>query len=488
MTAASDVRASRLGDEDFGRPVPPRGGITTIPHWTLTPVSGVAEHAVTVPGDLMTSVHRLAEDMAVPTRSVLLAAHAKVLAALSGEQQVTTGYLAEPGARPLPCRLTTDPATWKALIREARRGESELPAHRCARGGDGPCDPGLSERLTEASFVPFPAGRRSGTGEGGGELPAGTVVQVVAPGSDSGPVLRLRYRRDALDARSAARIAGYHRPVNNVDVRVVDENLSLVPLGAPGEIVFAGVCVGRGYVNDPDRTRRSFTTDPYRTGERLHRSGDYGRWLPGGELEFLGRRDSQVKIRGFRVEIEEVENALLNVPGVHTAAVTVAQGDRGPRLVACCCGEHPLPDSVLRDHLGKRLPAYMIPSAFHWRDGLPLTANGKVDRKALASLARGLDTTWPLVTSDAAASPAGEPPRTPTEERLAAAWATVLGIPQHRIGRRDHFFDDAGCTSLTALQLAIRLDRTVSLKDLTHHPVLADLARLLDARPEVITS
>lgn len=129
------------------------------------------------------------------------------------------------------------------------------------------------------------------------------------------------------------------RPVANVRVYVVDEDLSPVPLGAPGEIVFSGVCVGRGYVNDPERTRAAFTTDPYRPGERLYRSGDHGRWLPDGKLEFLGRRDSQVKIRGFRIEIGEIENALLRVPGVRDGAVVVVGGTR---LVAFCAGSDAL--------------------------------------------------------------------------------------------------------------------------------------------------
>src|SRR5262249_15357010 len=101
------------------------------------------------------------------------------------------------------------------------------------------------------------------------------------------------------------------RPINNVSLYIVDEHLVPVPLGAPGEIVFSGVCVGRGYINDPERTRRAFMADPYREGRRLYRSGDYGRWLPEGKVEFLGRRDNQVKISGFRIEIGEIENALL---------------------------------------------------------------------------------------------------------------------------------------------------------------------------------
>lgn len=258
------------------------------------------------------------------------------------------------------------------------------------------------------------------------------------------------------------------RPVRNVRVYVVDEHLSLVPLGAPGEIVFSGVCVGRGYVNDPERTARAFTTDPYRPGERLYRSGDHGRWRPDGKLEFLGRKDTQVKVRGFRVEIGEVENALLKVAGVRDGAVVVAGGTR---LVAFHSGG-PLAAEELRDRLAASLPAYMVPSVFHRRESLPLTANGKVDRRALAALAERLE------------AGEGEPveaPATPTERRLAAVWAEVLGVERARIGRYDHFFDRGG-TSLSAVKLAIALERAVSPRDVNGRPVLAELAALIDTR------
>ncbi|WP_100501082.1 non-ribosomal peptide synthetase [Geodermatophilus chilensis] len=262
------------------------------------------------------------------------------------------------------------------------------------------------------------------------------------------------------------------RPIANVEVRVVDDHLVPVPLGAPGEIVFSGVCVGRGYVNDPERTRAAFVPDPYRPGRRLYRSGDSGRWLPGGELEFLGRRDSQVKISGFRIEIGEVENTLLRVPGVRDGAVVVAEGpDRSRHLVAFWTGADAVPDDVLREHLAASLPAYMVPRAFHRRPALPLTPNGKVDTKALTALAGQL--------AAAEADPAAL--RTASERRVAAAWSRVLGIPADRIGRTDGFFDRGG-TSLSAVKLAIALDRAVSLPDLVRHPVLADLAALLDER------
>ncbi|MFS8197439.1 amino acid adenylation domain-containing protein [Streptomyces sp. CWNU-52B] len=274
------------------------------------------------------------------------------------------------------------------------------------------------------------------------------------------------------------------RPVANVRVYVVDERLSPVPLGAPGEIVFSGVCVGRGYVNDPERTRAAFTTDPHRPGERLYRSGDHGRWLPDGKLEFLGRRDSQVKIRGFRIEIGEIENALLRAPGVRDGAVVVV---RGTRLVAFCAGPEPLDPGAVRARLAMSLPAYMVPSAVHRRESLPLTANGKIDRRTLAALAEELDSAGSGPGGSAGSGGRGgsggangsHAPGTAGERRLAAAWAEVLGIPQDRIGRQDHFFDRGG-TSLAAVKLAVALDRAITLKDVTRHPVLADLAGLLD--------
>ena len=222
----------------------------------------------------------------------------------------------------------------------------------------------------------------------------------------------------------------------------------------------------------PSGPRQAYLADPHREGQRLYLGGDYGRWQPGGKLEFLGRRDSQVKIRGFRIEIGEIENTLLRVPGVRDGAVVVAGGPgQGKRLVAFYSGPRPLEAGALRDRLGESLPEYMVPSAFCWRESLPLTANSKIDSKTLTALA-------------------GEPgvaeqdyhaPSTPTERRLAAAWAKVLGIAQDQIGRRDNFFDRGG-SSLSAVKLAITLDRAVSLRDLTRHPVLADMAGLIDRK------
>ena len=169
-------------------------------------------------------------------------------------------------------------------------------------------------------------------------------------------------------------------PVNNVHVYVVDEHLAPVPLGAPGAIVFSGVCVGRGYINDPERTRAAFLPDPHRPGQRLYQAGDFGRWRPDGKLEYFGRRDSQVKISGFRIEIGEIENTLLRVDGVRDGAVVVTErADQSKHLIAFYSGPHPVDAGLLRDRLGASLPRYMVPAAFHWRESLPLTGNSKID-------------------------------------------------------------------------------------------------------------
>ncbi|HET9254394.1 MAG TPA: non-ribosomal peptide synthetase, partial [Pseudonocardiaceae bacterium] len=248
---------------------------------------------------------------------------------------------------------------------------------------------------------------------------------------------------------------------------------------------FSGICVGRGYINDPERTQQTYLADPHRAGQRLYLSGDYGRWRPDGKLEFLGRRDHQIKIRGFRIEIGEIENTLLRVPSIRDGAVVITErAGQNKHLVAFYTSPHPLNVNLLRDRLGASLPAYMIPSTFHRRENLPLTANSKIDRKALTALAEELDDGGR--DKDVTETPEDQgyhAPATPTEQRLAALWAKVLGIPQDRIIRGDHFFDLGG-TSLSAVKLAVALDRAVSLKDIVLYPILADQADMIDGRSQ----
>ena len=261
-------------------------------------------------------------------------------------------------------------------------------------------------------------------------------------------------------------------PVRNTRIYVVDADLQPVPLGAPGEIVFSGVCVGRGYINDEERTKAAFLDDPHRPGQRLYRSGDFGRWLPEGKVEFLGRRDAQVKIRGFRIEIGEIENKLLLAPGVRDGAVVVTEDAGGNKhLVAFYTGQDRIDPEEFKRFLGQSLPHYMVPEHLHHCEALPLTGNGKTDKKALVALA----------ATRAAEETDYQPPRTPTERALAGKWAEVLGVQVDEIGRTDHFFDRGG-TSLSAVRLIIKLERKISLKDVNGNPVLADLAAIIDGR------
>ncbi|GAA3086396.1 non-ribosomal peptide synthetase [Streptosporangium carneum] len=261
------------------------------------------------------------------------------------------------------------------------------------------------------------------------------------------------------------------RSLRNVNTYILDENLSLVPLGSPGEIAFSGVCVGRGYINDEERTRQAFVPDPYRPDTRMYRTGDFGRWLPEGRIEFLGRRDQQVKIRGFRIEIGEIENKLLAMPGVRDAAVVIDDGgERARNLVAFYAGHDALRGEEVRDFLARFLPDYMVPTYFHRLDSLPLTENGKTDKRMLKDLAATLGHAGGTYVA----------PSTPTERRLAVEWAEVLNVPVERIGRSDDFFELGG-TSLAAVRLVVKLDRLLSLAQVVGHSVLADLAAIVDA-------
>ncbi|MEV0388552.1 amino acid adenylation domain-containing protein [Nonomuraea sp. NPDC050643] len=265
-----------------------------------------------------------------------------------------------------------------------------------------------------------------------------------------------------LDGPPARDFVSVGRPLRNVCVSILDDRLRLVPLGSPGEIAFSGVSVGRGYINDAERTKHAFVADPYRPGTRMYRTGDFGRWLPEGTIEFLGRLDEQVKVRGFRIEIGEIENRLLTIAGVRGAAVVV---DETSRLVAFYGAPESVRPQTLRDALAASLPDYMVPTYFHRLDALPMSENGKVDKKPLRLLAATIGH----------AGGAYIAPATGTEHRIATAWAEVLNVPLERIGRDDDFFELGG-TSLAAVRLVVRLDRQISLKQLSRSPRLRDLA------------
>ncbi|MHA7629651.1 non-ribosomal peptide synthase/polyketide synthase [Corallococcus sp. M7] len=262
------------------------------------------------------------------------------------------------------------------------------------------------------------------------------------------------------------------KPLANVRVYVLDPHGQPVPVGVRGELHIGGVGVARGYAGRPGLTAERFIPDAFSStpGDRLYRTGDVVRWRADGQLDFVGRIDAQVKVRGFRIELGEVENALRAAPAVKDAVVLAredAPGDK--RLVAYVVGDA-LDVTALRAYLKQHLPEYMVPAAFVSMETLPLTSNGKVDRKALPAPDAGA----------LRASHAYEAPATPLEEKLAALWSEVLRVPT--VGRTDNFFELGG-HSLLATQLVARvraaLDMELPLRALFEAPTIAALAERL---------
>ena len=236
-------------------------------------------------------------------------------------------------------------------------------------------------------------------------------------------------------------------PIPDLQAYIVDANLQLVPIGVPGEICVGGAGLARGYLNRPELTAQRFVASPFSSAPeaRLYRSGDLARYLPDGDIEYLGRIDHQVKIRGFRVELGEIETVLTQHPGVRESVVLARDAELDPghkQLAAYFVPVEGVSPTVsdLRSHLGEKLPDYMVPAAFVTMERLPLTANGKVDRRALLAYGHGrLELGTDYVS-----------PRTADEEKLAAIWAQMLKAP--RVGIHDNFFELGG-DSILAIQI-----------------------------------
>ena len=271
------------------------------------------------------------------------------------------------------------------------------------------------------------------------------------------------------------------RPIANTQLYVLDRHLQPVPIGIPGELFIGGHGVARGYLNRPDLTAERFIPDPFSAspGARLYKTGDFARYRSDGVLEYLGRRDDQVKIRGYRIELGEVEAVLLRHPDVREAAVVVREDEaRGKELAAYLVPRQDPATSVdeLRRFLRDVLPDYMVPSTFAFLSTLPLTANGKVDRRALAVLDRVLPPP----------SPSHVAPRTETEEFLAQIWVDLLGVVG--VGIHDNFFELGG-HSLLATQVVSRLREKLQIelpvRMVFEAPTVADLAlRIAQAEGE----
>jgi len=250
------------------------------------------------------------------------------------------------------------------------------------------------------------------------------------------------------DEEINAGVSNIGRPIPTLTMYVLDELLQPVPVGVTGEICVGGLGVARGYLNRPELSAERFVTDPFGRGKRLYRSGDLGRLMPSGEVEYLGRRDHQVKLRGHRIELGEIESALVQHPDVSEAVAMVREDSPGDqRLVTyIVANAFPPPDiGVLRDWLRQSLPEVMVPAAFMFLDRLPLTSNGKVDRKALPIPQGGL------------LKRAHQSPRSTIEHELVQIWGKLLS-PGRPISALDDFFEIGG-HSLLAIRMLAEIER-----------------------------
>ncbi len=258
------------------------------------------------------------------------------------------------------------------------------------------------------------------------------------------------------------------RPIPNMQIHILDQQMQPVPVGVTGSLWVGGVGVGRGYLNDEARTTAVFCDDPFQETGRFYNTGDLGRYLPDGNIEFLGRADFQVKIRGFRIELGEIEAQLVAFPAVKESVLLVQQGVQA-YLSAYLVGEGEIDLEALNLHLRAHLPEYMIPSTFTILPEMPLTSNGKINRKAL-----------PIPEIAATRQTVYHPPRNEIEAKLVAIWERLLQTKP--IGIQDNFFALNG-HSLLAIQLVVEIESVfgyrVPIVAVFRDPTIAHIGTLL---------
>ncbi|MCC5648475.1 amino acid adenylation domain-containing protein [Nostoc sp. XA013] len=268
-------------------------------------------------------------------------------------------------------------------------------------------------------------------------------------------------------------IVSIGRPIANTQFYILDQNQQLVPVGVPGELHIGGAGLARGYLNRPELIQEKFITNPFshKSDARIYKTGDLARYLPNGELEYIGRIDNQAKLRGFRIELGEIEAAINQYPSVSTSVVVIRQDESANQSLVAYVTLHSgqtLAIPELRHFLESKLPNYMIPSAFVVLEALPLTPNGKVDRRALPAP----DLTQLVSESNFVA------PTTPVEEMLAGVWAQVLGL--EKVGVNDNFFELGG-HSLLATRVISQIRQVfeveIPLRSLFELPTVSELAK-----------
>ena len=420
-----------------------------IPHSALVNLlSAMAEQPGLDAGDRLLAVTTLSFDIAALELFLPLLRGARVVLAGRGEAS-DPARLAALMEREEASVMQATPATWRMLVESGWGGRVGL---KMLCGGEAlPGD--LAESL-------------KGLGRGLWNMYGPTETTVWSLVSETGA-----------GGADAGRVT-IGRPIGNTTVYVLDRGGRPAPVGVAGELYIGGAGLARGYWRRPALTAEKFIPDGFGggAGARLYRTGDVARYLPGGELEFLGRADHQVKIRGYRVELGEVEAALRGQAGVREAVVVAREEEGGgKRLVAYVVGEAGAGEGrvevgELREALRGGLPEYMVPAAYVLLDEMPLTPNGKVDRKALPA---------PERTRSGAEYEAG---RTPVEQVVASIWGETLGV--ERVGAQDNFFELGG-HSLLATRVISRLREAfrveVPVRELFEWPTVAGLATRIEA-------
>ena len=265
------------------------------------------------------------------------------------------------------------------------------------------------------------------------------------------------------------------RPIANVSIYLLDGNLQPVPIGVPGELCIGGPGIARGYLDRPKLTEEKFIVNPFleksgpESGKRLYRSGDMARFLENGDIEFLGRADDQIKIRGYRIELGEVYSTLKEYPAIRDAFADIYTDDNGDKkIVAYFIPEdsQPIALAELRNYMKDQLPSIMVPAVFIQVDKIPITINGKVDRKALPS----------PILFEGIPENEYEAPRNESEERIANIWAEALNLK--KVGINDNFFSLGG-DSFKALRVVRSIDPTLSVMDLFKYQTIKELAEIV---------
>ncbi len=268
------------------------------------------------------------------------------------------------------------------------------------------------------------------------------------------------------------------RPINNMQIYILDRTLQPLPVGIPGELYVGGVGVGRGYLLAPQLTAQTFIPDPFasQAGERLYKTGDRARYREDGSIEFLGRLDYQVKVRGYRIELGEIEVALSQHPALREAIAWVYEEPSGDKVLVAYVvlqPDHTLNSESLRQFLQQSLPGYMVPSAFVALPTLPLTSNGKINHRALPRPTYNANTSGGV----------DDEPRTPAEKTLARIWAEVLR--KERVGLRDNFFALGGDSilSIQIISRAYQVGLHLTPRQVFQHQTIADLAAVVERTP-----